>query len=194
MQRNIHKKTSLAILAGGKSRRFGKQKSDVDLRGKPLIRHVYDAARPVVDDVMVSLGAGGARPDLPDAILVHDIYRGSGPLAGIHACLQEASNSWMLVLACDLPCVRTETLERLILEATPGQQIIVSQAEGGQVQPLCGCYHRSLLKPLEKALFAGRFGVLRFIDSVMHVKRITVAPDELVNVNRPDDLEEISIP
>lgn len=44
---------SAVILAGGSSSRFGKDKGVMGLAGKPLIRRVVDAVRPVVDETIV---------------------------------------------------------------------------------------------------------------------------------------------
>jgi len=185
---------SAAILAGGLSSRYGKAKSDVMLEGRTLVRHVYDAVLPVAGEVLLSLGAGtdAARLDLPDAIPVYDEYRGCGPLAGIHACLGMAASPWLLVVACDLPFIQTASLERLVAACTPSHQIVYCGAEGGQAQPLCGCYHRSLVDALGSALYEERYAVHRFLDSVLHVRRIDVPAAELVNVNRPEDLPEDS--
>jgi len=183
---------SAAILAGGRSSRFGTAKTDGVLDGKTLVRHVYDTVRPVAGEVLLSLGAGtdAARLDLPDAIPVYDEYRGCGPLAGIHACLGMAASPWLLVVACDLPFIQTASLDRLVGACTPSHQIVYCGAEGGQAQPLCGCYHRSLLDALDTALYEERYAVHRFLDSVLHVRRIDIPARELVNVNRPEDLPD----
>jgi molybdopterin-guanine dinucleotide biosynthesis protein A len=188
MKREFVTGVSAAILAGGQSRRFGRDKSDVLLDGRTLVRHVFEAVQPVADEVMISLGAGSTRPDIPDLIPVRDTCRDCGPLAGIHACLKMAAQPWLLVVACDLPRIRTASLSLLVSQCTPSNQVIVSGARDGQVQPLCGCYHRSVLKELEEALFERQFSVMGFIDSIVRVKRIEVAAEELVNINRPEDL------
>ena len=181
---------SAAILAGGNSSRFGTAKSEVMLGGKTLVHHIYDAVLPVADEVLLSLGAGtdAARLNLPDAIPVYDQYRDCGPLAGIHACMGMAANPWLLVVACDLPFIETASLERLVGACSPSHQIVYCGVEGGQAQPLCGCYHRSLQDALGAALYEERYAVHRFLDSVLHVRRIDIPGPELVNVNRVEDL------
>ncbi|MBK7285215.1 MAG: NTP transferase domain-containing protein [Sphingomonadales bacterium] len=42
-----------AIIAGGKSRRFGSDKTVAELRGKPLIQHVIDGLSPQCDDLVI---------------------------------------------------------------------------------------------------------------------------------------------
>ena len=188
MESERNRRISAAILAGGRSRRFGAEKSGALLEGKPLIEHVFDTLRPLADEVLLSLRTGAARPELPNAIPVYDAYRDAGPLAGIHACLQMAANPWLLVIACDLPRVRMQTLERLLDARSPESRVVLSAAVGGRLQPLCGCYHASLAGDLENALYEERFGVLDFIGTIAGVVRVDVPAEELLNVNRPEDL------
>ena len=173
---------------GGQSSRFGSEKYLAELNGVPLIEHVYRAASGLVDEVLISVGSEEKELKLPHDRAVVDSIPGAGPLEGIHACMGAASNDWLLILACDLPFVTTVTLTKLIQKAKEPNQIVMCRSEDGQTQPLCGCYHSSLLPVLETALQEERFGVLRFIDSVSNVVQLEVPKEELRNINRPDDL------
>ncbi len=100
-----------AVLAGGRSRRFGSDKALALLAGKPLIAHVLDRLRPQVDAVVV-VGRGyageGSLPDRPAA--------GLGPLGGLAAALAHAAvNGFDSVLTsgCDLPDLPLDLREQL---------------------------------------------------------------------------------
>jgi molybdopterin-guanine dinucleotide biosynthesis protein A len=121
-------------------------------------------------------------------IPIVDEFRECGPLAGIHACLRMATNPWLVVVACDLPFVRTDSLRKLISACDEPWAVVHAGVTGGRAQPLCGCYHRSVLDDLDRAIYEGRYGVHRFLEEVTHVRRIDLPAGELINVNRPEDL------
>ena len=86
-----------AVLAGGRSTRFGSDKALALLDGKPLIEHAIDALAAQVDAVIVC-GREGGIPDRPAPDL--------GPLGGINAALHAALAQGfdaVLTCPCDLP-------------------------------------------------------------------------------------------
>lgn len=177
-----------AILAGGSARRFGQEKCSALLDGKPLVRHVYDAMRPLVDEILLSTGPSpGPTFDL-DAIPVIDLMDDAGPLSGIAACLEAAAHPWLLVVACDLPRITGNTLSRMIHAAQLPHQVVLLRSEKGRTQPLCACYHRSILDSMRLALEEGHYGVHLFLDTLQHVHELPALDSELLNINRPGDL------
>ncbi len=153
-----------------------------------MLRHVYDAAEPLASDIMLATGSTTQISELPDLQRVQDSYSDSGPLAGIHATLRASPNPWLLVVACDLPLVQTATLSLLIEACEHPADAVVCQSEKSGLQPLCACYHQSLLDRMEQALRGGNLGVQRFLRSLKHVTVIDVPENELVNINTVDDL------
>lgn len=86
-----------AVLAGGRSTRFGSDKALALLDGKPLIEHAIDALAAQADAVIVC-GREGGIPDRPAPDL--------GPLGGINAALHAAAEQQfdaVLTCPCDLP-------------------------------------------------------------------------------------------
>lgn len=106
-----------AILAGGRSSRFGSDKAEALWRGKPLVEHVADRLRTVTGDlILCGRGYGGLRaiPDRPAADM--------GPLGGLNAALHHAQAhgfAAVLTLGCDTPDVPAALLERLHGAAGP---------------------------------------------------------------------------
>ena len=99
------------VLAGGQSRRFGSDKAMAIWQGKPLIEHVIDTLRPMVDDlVLVGRGHRGLMSiaDRPAP--------GMGPLGGLDAALHHAADHdfrRVLSVGCDTPLIPAELLHRL---------------------------------------------------------------------------------
>ena len=99
-----------AILAGGQSRRFGSDKAEALLDGRPLIAHVYEALRRQCRAVILC-GRRGSAPFLEDRP-----RPGLGPLGGLCAALaQGAATGFDAVLSvpCDVPDLPADLLLRL---------------------------------------------------------------------------------
>ncbi len=94
------------LLAGGGSRRMGRDKALLDWHGRPLLDHVrarLDAAGCAT--VVTSRAAPGC---------VADRFPERGPLAGIHAVLRSCPAAGYLVLPVDMPLMSVALLRRLI--------------------------------------------------------------------------------
>ena len=89
-----------AIIAGGKSRRFGSDKTVAELHGKPLIQHVIDELSPQCDTLVI------CGRNWQDHVVLTDRPRSDmGPLAGLCAALHfAAANGFDYVhsAACDV--------------------------------------------------------------------------------------------
>ena len=100
-------------MAGGRSSRFGSDKAEALLDGKPLIEHAVTAVRPHVDTIiLVGRKVAGWLPDRPRP--------GLGPLGGICAALRYAEAHHydrVLTIGCDMPRAPAELIEMLITQA-----------------------------------------------------------------------------
>jgi len=112
-----------------------------------------------------------------------------GPLGGIEAVLS-ARKSDQLVLAADLPALKKRTLLQLSEHALQSDaDIFVARArESGRIQPLCGVWSARLLSDINDYLDAGRRSVLGLLDT-LNVAFMDIPERELVNINRPGDLD-----
>jgi len=77
------------VLCGGRSRRFGRDKARVEVRGRPLLLHVAAALDAVAPPVSAVADRPGRHDDLGVPTL-GDAHPGSGPLAGIEVALADA--------------------------------------------------------------------------------------------------------
>jgi len=185
---------TVALQAGGTSRRMGRDKARVLLDGRPLITHVLERAAPLGDEVIVTTNAPQAYAFLGGVRLVPDEQPGAGALAGLRTALRAASLERLLVLACDLPFVCVPLLEHL-LRAAPRADVVVPRWHG-ELEPLQAVYRRACLAPVERALAEGRRRMIDFhADVSVHVVEEDVIarfdPQGLTffNVNTPDDLQ-----
>src|SRR5256885_16610877 len=90
---------SLVILAGGLSRRMGRDKAALPAGDGTLVEHLARRLAPVVDEIIIA--GGSAEPRLDGVRLAADRDAGLGPLAGMHAGLMAARHPYAFVVGCD---------------------------------------------------------------------------------------------
>lgn len=190
-----------AVLAGGQSRRFGRDKARVDLGGETLLERAVKRLRPVCSEVIL---VSSRRLDWSalDLERVPDALPGRGPLAGITAAVRHASGRPTFVLACDLPFVSVELVRYLIGLAKTESGGSAGESEhlawvprvGSRTQPLCGLYTTGVLPRLEEALAHGRLGVRDLLQTLpvrvvdLDTRTSLANADSFLNVNHPRDL------
>ena len=182
---------SVAVLAGGQSRRMGRDKALLELGGSPLIERVLAAVAPLNAHRM--LLAGDPAPFDHLGLPVHaDLRADSGPLGGLHTALSLAPSPIVLLLACDLPFVTVDFL-RFLLAARGDHQVLVPRDADG-LHPLCAVYTRSCLPAVERALDRGDRRMRAFHDEVdvrvvesQEWRDLDPRDILLANLNTPED-------
>jgi molybdenum cofactor guanylyltransferase len=183
------------VLAGGASRRMGRDKAFLELAGRPLIAHVLDRIAEVCQEVLivarnVSLYAGlGVR-------VVPDVFPGVGVLGGLHAGLQAAGYDLILAVGCDMPFLNPALL-RAFATWAEGYDVAALR-QGEQVETLHAAYRRTCLPAMEAAIRAGQRRIISFFP---HVRVRYIAPEEaealdpglssFLNVNTPEEWEGV---
>ena len=105
------------VLAGGLSRRLGRDKAVEPIDGEPLISRVIRRLEELTDEIVVVVNnsARGAQLPLPDTAKVAvDIYPDSGSLGGIFSGLSNAKNDWGFVVACDMPFLNSDLISHIL--------------------------------------------------------------------------------
>ena len=130
----------VAVLAGGQSRRMGRDKALLPLGGQTLIERVLAAAHPLgYPRVIIGDPTAYAHFGLP----VHPDRRPSlGPLGGLYTALSTTATP-VLLLACDLPFLTPDFLRHLVNRRGPHQAVVPHTATG--LQPLCALLRAVLL-------------------------------------------------
>lgn len=183
------------VVAGGQSRRMGRDKALLPWGAATLLDHALDRLRAVSDDVRILSGPDERYADR--AVPVHvDVRAGTGSLGGVYTGLLQLERPCGLFLGVDLPLVPAALLAHL-LELAPGYDVVVPVSPAGP-EPLCAAYARSCRRPLERRMAAGELKMTSFWPDV-RVRE--VAPRELAafgdparlfrNVNTAEDYEEV---
>ncbi|MHC5026212.1 MAG: molybdenum cofactor guanylyltransferase [Planctomycetota bacterium] len=171
-----------AILVGGRSRRMGRPKHNVEIDGVSMLEHVSRALRDVCDDVVLL----GEAADLPEGYTrVHDDRPGDGPLAGIEACLASGRAASYIICSCDMPRLTGRLLRRL-LGPGPDRVRVFRHPTGNTLEPLPMRVRPAALGIATARLDRGARSLRGFLDEV-RAATVSLRPDEvglLENVNR----------
>jgi hypothetical protein len=127
------------VLAGGRSRRFGRDKLSEPYRGRPLLHHAVGRLIEVCDEVVVVLAPETAEPAMPPGAGVRfarDELEGSGPLAGALAGLEAADGEWIVLAGGDMPDLRPAVLLEM-LRASDEMGVVAASPPGGAACGTC---------------------------------------------------------
>lgn len=185
-----------AILAGGRSLRFGRNKALEFLHGERLIDRAVKSLRTQCDPVLVVANDLSRYHDV-QATLVQDILLQQGPLGGIYTALLFSPGEWVLVRATDMPFLVPELLG-LLSGLKDGYDVVVPQC-GDRYEPLLALYHRRCIPVVASQLQGEDRMIVAFYNKV----RLKVVPEEMwrrvdpeaisfKNVNTLQDWEQIA--
>src|SRR5512136_1448034 len=142
------------ILAGGKSRRMGRDKGQLMLQGETLTARAVRTLSALTDDVILVTNTPEPFKGL-SARLTGDVIPGGGALSGIHAGLTAARHEWTLVVACDMPFLNLELLRYMAGLATGPSAAAVVPRWQGELETLHTFYSRQCLAVIEPILHRG---------------------------------------
>ena len=151
------------LLAGGGSRRMGRNKALMPLAGRRLVDRVLAVLSGVVDDLLMVTNSPELYADL-GVRMVPDVVAGKGALGGIHSAIHHAAAPHCLVVACDMPFLNAGVLRYLVDQRT-GYDVVVPNAEG-RPQPLHAVYGKACLQPIARRLETDHLHVVGFFPDV----------------------------
>jgi molybdopterin-guanine dinucleotide biosynthesis protein A len=179
------------VLAGGRSTRMQRDKAAIEYRpGETQL----DAAMKLLDarvartfaSVRAEQRADGARARYPQIL---DRAGVEGPIAGISAALAEHPLAAWLVLACDLPYLDADTLDKLVAARRDGTVAVAfKSSHDGLPEPLCAIYEPEARPLLEAHIAAGKNCPRKFLINTPGVQLLDQPnPRALDNVNTVEE-------
>jgi molybdopterin-guanine dinucleotide biosynthesis protein A len=180
------------VVAGGRSRRMGRDKALLPWGGTTLLDHAVARLHEACPEVRILCGAEHryAAAGLPVDV---DVVADAGALGGVLTGLQRlGAGAAGLFLGVDLPLVPAALL-RYLLECALDRDAVVPVSPRGP-EPLCAVYRRSCCPAIEKRIVAGNLKMTSFWPDV-RVREVDAAElagfgDPLgmfSNVNVPED-------
>jgi molybdopterin-guanine dinucleotide biosynthesis protein A len=185
---------AVAILAGGNSRRMGRDKAALLDEHQSLISRQVLELRSVLPALPVFVCAGSRRyPELlPHGIhYVSDEVADAGPLAGIAEALKAAKalnvgDGHVLVMPTD-SLIPPSQIHRLLVDAATESADVVL-LKGQRLHPLHGLFSTKLAPSMHRYLTVGGRAVMGFLDNERW--EIALAPDDwepCLNFNTPEE-------
>lgn len=183
------------VLAGGESRRMGRDKATLPLPGgtTTLVEHVVSVLQERCAHVFVLAAPGQPLPTLPVPVL-RDVLRGLGPLPATGRGLRAAAGAGArlaFVCAVDMPYLTAELIDDLVRRAVETNAEVVLPWDGRD-HYLAAVYRTDLADRVEALVAAGERRMRALVDS-SDAQRI-VMPDSplLTNLNSAADLRALA--
>jgi molybdopterin-guanine dinucleotide biosynthesis protein A len=189
-------KISAVLLAGGKSRRMGQDKSTIVFRNALLWRNQLDLLRKLqLQELFIS-----AQFDPPwrpgDIEFVPDDQPSRGPLSGIAAALLRISGGHLLALAIDMPFMTESYLRSLCEKIGPNAGVVPFIED--RAEPLAAIYPREARDDIFEALSGSDFSLQSLVGKLVaggKLQPIQVSEREKAffrNLNEPGDLRPLT--
>lgn len=186
--------TTGIILAGGKSKRYGRNKALVDLGGVPLIERVVGTMSSVFQRLILVTNTPHEYSHL-HLPMYQDLIKGLGPLGGIYTGLSAISDEAGFFVACDMPFINGALIRHMV--RVRGDFDVVAPKIDWKIEALHALYCKKGLPTVKGLIDSGEYQVVKFYRKV-RVKYIgekeirAFDPDlrSFFNVNRPEELLE----
>lgn len=184
------------VLAGGASRRMGRDKATLTVAGlfdgRTLVEHLVSVVAQRCDPVYVVAAQGQVLPDLPAQVL-RDEVPGLGPLPAVGLGLRTAGRAGAqraFVCAVDMPFLTPALIDQLAESVrVPRADIVLPSADRDHY--LAAVYRTALADTVAELVATGerRMGALV---ARVEVQRIVPADSTaLANLNSPDDVRDL---
>jgi molybdenum cofactor guanylyltransferase len=141
------------VLAGGRSRRMGTDKSMLPIDGQPMIGHICQQLRGTFARVLVSAN-NREKFSFLGLDVVPDRIPDQGPLMAIASALEASNSELNLIVGCDIPQIRLPVVRRMLTEAK-GADVVIPVTKDGKEQPLFAVYRRSARRSMNGVLESG---------------------------------------
>ncbi len=150
-----------AVLTGGKSRRFGRDKVIEPLDGVMLVERVVSVLTPLFSEIIL---VGHYRQEIDGYKTVSDIIPGCGPLGGIYTALASSANSYCFVFAADMPNLNMELI-RYMAGLKEKADVIIPRLSKG-MEPLHAIYSNATIPVIKDLLEKKSFKISNLIEQM----------------------------
>ena len=177
------------ILAGGQSRRFGRDKALAQCEGESLLSWAARSFPPAAARLLV---APPGKYSLDGWVAVPDRQPGLGPLGGLETALAAAPPGWVAVAGVDNPRLTPAYWERLLAARRAGALAVQAEHPERGPQPLGTLYHSALWPRLGALLAAGERRLRRAVPAPEVVVVTGFGPEFFWNINEPGALPPVT--
>ena len=187
-----------AILAGGKSKRMGKDKLFLEINNKKLIEHTIDKVKKYLKEVIIITNQDNEFFSKNNLITVKDCIEGQlGPLVGILTAMKWAKEnltkcSWIATFPCDTPFFPESIIRSFIKESEKKESLILCASSHGRKHNIFGLWSLDLYDKLKDDLMNKKVRKVQDWTEKNKIKNLEFEfkdYDPFFNINTKEDLE-----
>ncbi len=186
------------ILAGGKSSRFGEDKSNIRLGSKTLLDHTIDKIEKEFSEVLIISNNEEYNFKNKKIHTVKDCIEGQlGPLVGILTAMKWVNENkknykWIVSFPCDTPFFDTNLISKLKLKTKETSKKLIFLNSDKKRHNIFGIWSMDLIETLEKDIKNSFRKVEIWADKVGYesININTEKFDRFLNINTKEDLEK----
>ena len=196
-----HNNILAVVLAGGKSKRFGRDKSQVKLGNKILIDYILDEIIDFYEDILVVTNEPIKFSNSNKISFTSDFQKGLGPLGGVLSAMKwikdnKKNYKWISTFPIDTPFFKKKHLNKFYKEVDLNKSNLFFMKSKNTRHNIFGLWSLELYEKLEFALNKGDRKVELWANK-MGVKTIDFDhennKDPFFNINTEEDLETAKI-
>jgi len=185
------------VLAGGKSQRFGEDKSQVRLEGTLLIDYILSEIKDEFKEILIVSNNKIHFKNSEKISMIADFEKGQGPLGGVLSAMKWVKQKnkdykWISTFPVDTPFFKREILQKFFKEIKFEESRLFFIKSNNTRHNIFGLWSIDLLGELEEDLKKGDRKVELWANKV-GVKVIDIEfinEDPFFNINTKEDLEK----
>jgi len=187
-----------AILAGGQSKRMGKDKLFLEFNNKKLIEHTLDKVKKYLKKIIIITNQDNEFFYKNNLTTVKDCIEGQlGPLVGILSAMKWAKEnlckcSWIATFPCDTPFFPESIIKRFIEESEKKESLILCASSHGRKHNIFGLWSLDLYEKLKDDLINKKVRKVQDWTEKNKIKNLEFKfkdYDPFFNINTEEDLE-----
>ena len=187
-----------AILAGGQSKRMGKDKLFLELNNKKLIEHTIVKVKKYLKKVIIITNQDNEFFSKNNLTAVKDCIEGQlGPLVGILTAMKWAKEnfskcSWIATFPCDTPFFPESIIKSFIEESKKKESLILCASSHGRKHNIFGLWSLDLYDKLKDDLINKKVRKVQDWTEKNKIKNLEFTYkdyDPFFNINTEEDLE-----
>ena len=192
-----HNNFLAVVLAGGKSKRFGRDKSQVKLGDKMLIDYILSEIADLYKDILIVANEPIKFLNSNNICLIKDIQKDLGPLGGVFSAMKWVRDNkkdykWISTFPIDTPFFKKDHLIKFYKEINLDKSNLFFMKSKNTRHNIFGLWSLELFEKLELALDKGDRKVELWANEI-GVKTIDFEhennKDPFFNINTEEDLE-----
>ena len=185
------------VLAGGKSQRFGQDKSQVKLKNKLLIDYILEEIVDEFKEILIIANEQIKFMQSQNISVIKDFKSGVGPLGGVLTAMKWIKKNnkhyqWISTFPSDTPFFTKKELKYFYKKIEINESKLFFIKSKNKRHNIFGLWSVSLIEKLEADIMKGERKVEIWADSI-GVKTVNIdykKPDPFFNINTKEDLDK----